>query len=131
MIVPFLTKLYAIRIVALSGYEDLEQMTEDKCDGAGEKEKWLTKDGFDMFAEMLRREMEMEDFRNVRYVGLGRKWFEVGGVEAVREEGRNGGVDGEEVRGEEAVVMRRAVRRVGWEEVKGVEIWGCDSLDVV
>ena len=132
LIVPFLTKLYAIRIVALSGFEDLEQATGGKCDGWQEKEKgfgedrWLTKKGFDMVAEMLRREMETEDFRNVKYVGLGRKWFEVGGVEEVTEAKK--GDDGQE---EEVAVMRRAVRQVGWEEVKGVEIWGCDSLEVV
>ena len=126
MIVPFLTKLYAIRIVALRGYEDLEQVTGGKCDGAREKERWMTKEGFDVHAEMLRREMETEDFRNVRYVGLGRKWFEVGGVEEVREVRKDD--DGQE---EEVVTKRRAVKRVGWDEVKDVEIWGCDSLDVV
>ena len=78
--------------------------------------------------EMMGRELAKGgDFPELGFVGLGSKVWEIGcvyeSVELVRDE-----ESGQE---REEMVLKRRLRRVGFEDVREVEIWRMDSLDVI
>ena len=133
MLVPFLTKLVAIRLIV-----------PEQCSTLGEGKAWLSKsDDEEEQERKMRRELANGDFKNLRYVGLGRWIWEIGGLERVSEkvpvedsgehdDGR-GEVDGQgrSPQYKEEMVWRRKLRKLRLEDVQHVEIWQMDTLDVV
>ena len=92
----------------------------------------------------MRVELANGDFRKLRYVGLGRWIWEIGGLERVKERVEvqvNGEDAGRRVEGttdeerspqyKEEMFWRRKLRRLRLEDVQHVEIWQMDTLDVV
>ena len=132
MLVPFLTKLVAIRLIV-----------PEQCSTLGEGKPWLNRfDDEEQAERKMRVELAQGDFKNLKYVGLGRWIWEIGGVERVCEKvpvevngepREDGGGDGEERSAQytEQMVWRRKLRRMRLEDVQHVEIWQMDTLDVV
>ena len=134
MLVPFLTQLVAIRLIVPDGCADLGEgnLGGGKYD---DEEKQENK---------MRTELAHGDLKNLRYVGLGRWIWEIGGLERVSDKVPlevDGEHDGDDRRGEangesspqyrEEMVWRRKLRRLRLEDVQHVEIWQMDTLDVV
>ena len=114
MLLPFLKKIWAVRILMPSaGLESLEHVKKLECMISTEDEE---------HEEHLGRELAGDDFPHLKYMGLGWKVWEITGTYeklVVNEDGQ------------EEMVVRRRSRRIGRDEVKDVEIWKMDSLDVV
>ena len=133
MLVPFLTKLWAIRL-----------FVPEQCGTLGDGKSFMEKLNNEEEQERkMRIQLAHGDLENLRYVGFGGWIWEIGGVEQVREkvpveengEQSNGQGEGE---GEEKspqygeeMVWRRKLRRLRIEDVQHVEIWKMDTLDVV
>lgn len=114
MLLPFLRKIRAVRVlmpaVGLDGRENAKRF---ECMVSAEDEE---------HAEHIERELVGVDFPNLRYVGIGWKVWEIGGTYekmVVNEEGQ------------EEMALRRRSKRIGQDEVRDVEIWKMDSLEVV
>ena len=125
MLVPFLSKLFAIRLITPEQCTDL---AEGKCLGNNfENEEHQEK--------KMRQELVGGDFQNLRYIGLGRCIWEIGGIEQTSEmvpvEAVNANTEKGSPQYREELVWRRKLRRVNIEDVQHVEIWKMDSLDVV
>lgn len=104
-ILPFCPKLFALRI--LEGFEMhatvMEKMREIR-DAAG-----------NAHVEILGREVYKEEYKNVRYFGLGPMAFEFGRIIECGQDG----------------VKKRFLKYLTWDEAKKTaEIFGMDSLDV-
>jgi len=130
MIIPFLQNLYAIRLMVPAHYAT-------NCGTEMSRfERFVNREDA-IHENKLRDELASGDFRNVRYIGLGRKIWEVGGLEdvviRVPVEGETEREQEQEQEQEyrEVVVSRRIVKKIGLEGVKDVEIWKCDTLDVL
>jgi hypothetical protein len=67
------------------------------------------------YVEAIARKTWTEDFRNLRWLGMGPLCFELGKVIG----------DGTEAR-----PYRREVRQVTWEDIKHVDIFGMDTLEI-
>jgi hypothetical protein len=142
LLVPFLSDLWAIRILAPLGQEACGQ------EGRKNVESY---DKFVNIPDYVHEEMisstlaersggpgaQSTDFAKLRYIGLGWKVWEVGPVveEVV---GRNGDRDeGYEEDGTDGqtktpkVVYKRRLKRIDEKDVQHVEIWKMDSLDIV
>jgi hypothetical protein len=106
-ILPNVPHVWAFRIL-----EDME-MHEHMMEKATELGDLQTQVQY----EVMSREFWREEYKGIRYFGLGSQAFEVGKVI----EGKSG----------EAVIKRRAVRCITWEEAKAkAEIFGMDSQDL-
>ncbi|KAJ9604200.1 hypothetical protein H2200_011034 [Cladophialophora chaetospira] len=138
LLVPFLAYLWAIRILAPAGQEI--------CGDEGRK----SKEAHEKFVNILDSVHEEKmastlaehsthgpgaDFAKLKYVGLGWKIWEVGGVEELVS--RNGGSDegyaedGSDGQTSDKVVYKRKMRRIEERDVQHVEIWKMDSMDIV
>jgi len=138
---PFLGDLFAIRILA-----------PVEGSGAGEEGRRV-REGYDRFVGLPDDVHEDKmasslsehyskggtaDFAKLKYIGLGPKVWEVGGmVEEVLDrsvggidehDGSKGGKDANE---EKKIVYRRKIKRIEERDVQHVEIWKMDSLDIV
>jgi hypothetical protein len=86
---------------------------------------------------MLRKELASGDFKYLRYVGFWDYIWEVGGMEEVVEkvpveaDQQDGQKEAASPQYQEELVLRRKVKRIRPEDVQDVEIWKCDTLDVV
>jgi len=69
-----------------------------------------------------------DDYPNLKYIGLGKKVFEIGGMELV-DEPTGVELDGDGER-EMEKVWRRKVRRVPEESVMHMEVWGMDTTEI-
>lgn len=137
MLMPFLGKLYAIRLLSptqegaegrkiLSNFESFVNV-----DDAHHVEK--------LSAELAGSSSDggQSDFPRLRYIGLGHKVWLVGGVveELVKVPLDGGAGTDDQVQGGdgwvEEVKYRQRVTRITEEDVKDVEIWKMDSLDVI
>ena len=103
LLLPFLEKLYAFRI--LDHEDPLNPSDEEIIVDVG-------------------RNLYRAGARTMRWIGDLDRVFSVGEVVQRRVEGGAGGGDG-------GVEWLRKVERVGVEAVRGVEIWGLDCLDVM
>ncbi|KAI1608268.1 hypothetical protein EDD37DRAFT_187978 [Exophiala viscosa] len=137
LIFPFLSKLWAIRVLQpkLEG-EDGEKrvaafnsfisrpdcMHESKLEGA------LSQRG---------PAGGVPDFPALRYIGLGHKIWEIGGVfeEVVQTPISQGGAIGSHTpvpeTSREEIVYKRRIRRIDEKDVAHVEIWNMDSTDII
>lgn len=143
MLIPFLTKLYAIRL--LSPTQDGPEGRKMQCIF----EKFVDTDDH-RHGEKLSEELAgtssdggKSEFPCLKYVGIGPKVWKVGGmIEEVvmvpcspRESSTGNGTiwdaqsDGSGWR--EEIKYKRRVTRIQEEDVKDVEIWKMDSLDVI
>ncbi|KAJ4505143.1 hypothetical protein HRR83_009343 [Exophiala dermatitidis] len=161
ILVPFLSKLWAIRVLA--PYGDVECPEDRDRVGTTQKQQPWRNAAIDLtdcgqqerITQVLGRSLggAENDFPKLRYIGLGNNVFKVGGVveEVVRLPAHTtlqdwyGDCDGTQraVEGDdgtngttangwrEEVVRTRLVERVTEEEVKDVEIWKMDSMDVI
>jgi len=129
MLMPFLSNLWAIRVLAPAQGGD-----------EGRKRKAM----FDRFAglddayheEKFAQELSPDqkngakgDFPDLKYIGLGHKVWEIGGLVEqtiqVTDQEEDGPVQREEI------VWRRKVKRIQEKDVMDVEIWKMDTLDVI
>ena len=141
LLVPFLAELWAIRILAPSGQEI--------CGEEGKK----SREGYEKFVSIPDRVHEEKmasslaknlgsiaggpgsDFAKLKYIGLGPKIWEVGGLEEVA--GSTGGSDesyeedGTNTPPKEKILYRRKITRIEEKDVQHVEIWKMDSMDIV
>lgn len=145
MLIPFLSKLWAIRTLAprQEGEEGQRQLSAHNA---------LVDVADHVHEEKLAKELSrgtsshgQTDFPKLRYVGLGWKVFEIGGLyeEVVKTPvaGEKAVWDGPEDGDEnnqttpngwrEEIVSRRRVKRVDESEVQDVEIWKMDSMDII
>lgn len=139
MLIPFLKGLVAIRLRAVPE----SRSEQGKC-----KNSWMLNEGLgdlDSLERRMRVELAQGYLGSLKYIGLREQIWEVGGMEEVVEKmlvdeemgdavmdgvyGNRGETGSPKYR--EEVVWRRKIKRVGLEAVRDVEIWKCDSLDVV
>ncbi|OAG44433.1 hypothetical protein AYO21_01429 [Fonsecaea monophora] len=141
LLVPFLSELWAIRVLTPSYSPDCALGGEDgrKIREAHDKFVCLPDSMLEQkISEALTEHsrlggLEQPDFQKLRYIGLESKVWEIGGVveDIVRRE-VDPGEDAREVDGpKEETVYRRRVRRIEEKDVQHVEIWKMDSLDIV
>ncbi|MCJ1401210.1 hypothetical protein MMC11_004422 [Xylographa trunciseda] len=102
LLIPFLPKLYAIRI--LDNVDD-STLTDS-----------ISKVGIDCCEDKLGDDMWKTEFDTLRWVGLGDHVFEIASVRTVTEEG--------------TVQTHKKVRSVPVGSVKDVEIWSMDRLEI-
>lgn len=137
MLMPFLGKLYAIRLL-IPTQEGVEG-NKIRCDF----EKFVNTDDeryMKKFSEELGGTTSSggkTDFPRLRYVGIGHKVWLVGGI--IGETAMDpvdpddtppgGQISGHEPR--EEIKYRRRVTRISESDVRDVEIWKMDSLDVI
>lgn len=114
LLLPFLKKIWAVRILMPSAgtapHEDVKRLESVVSTEDEEHE------------EQMGRELAGDELPHLKYVGMGWKVFELGGLYQKT-------VTNED--GQEETVVRRRVKRVDSDVVKDVEIWKMDSLDVV
>ena len=114
MLLPFLKKIRAVRILnPTAGLESQEHAKKFECMVSTEDEE---------HEEHIGRELAGDEFPHLKYIGIGWKVWELGGLHEkliVNEDGQ------------EEMVVRRRAKRIGRDAVKDVEIWNLDSLDVV
>ena len=143
MLVPFLSKLWAIRVLPpTSESEESQKKLQDfnnfcNLPDSEHEEKLATslaRKGIDGAAT---------DFPRLRYVGLGHKIWEIGGIiedvirSPVQDDMRAQAGDAENASvanhdgWREEIVYRRRVRRIEEKDVSDVEIWQMDSMDVI
>jgi len=93
-----------------------------------ESELWDRLQGMpdEMHVLPLRLELWRPQYRNVRWIGLADRYFEVGGL--VENEMEWEGTEWEAAGVKPRYV--REVRAVGWERVMGVEVWGMDTREM-
>jgi len=93
-----------------------------------ESEFWDRVQGMEdeMHVLPLRLELGRPQYRNVRWIGLADRYFEVGGL--VENEMEWEGTEWEAVGAKPRYV--REVRAVEWERIKGVEVWGMDTQEM-
>lgn len=142
MLFPFLTKLYAIRL--LSPTQEGPEGRKMQCIF----EKFVEADDY-YHAEKLSQELAetgpdggKSDFPHLRYVGIGYKVWKIGGLIEDRlkvpianetSTGDDSSWDTQREGGawREEITYKRRVTRIEEEDVKHVEIWKMDSLDVI
>ncbi|EXJ65907.1 uncharacterized protein A1O5_10883 [Cladophialophora psammophila CBS 110553] len=148
LLMPFLSELWAIRVLAPTYPPDVF-LGED-----GRKSR-EAHEGFvglpdsvheQKMSEALSEHIgpgraELPDFPKLKYIGLGCKVWEIGGVveevvrrrvddgEDVRKAASNG-YHGERDEWKEETVHRRRVKRIQEKDVQHVEIWRMDTLDI-
>lgn len=125
MLVPFLSKLWAIRLIVPDSPPG-----ELNCrEGVGQWTHLMN--DIEHHERKMRIELAKGDFQQLKYVGLGKNIWEVQGIEEVVEkvpvEVED---DGSPVYRDE-VVLRRTLKRLTEEDVRHVEIWSYDTLDVL
>ncbi|KPI35507.1 uncharacterized protein AB675_10918 [Cyphellophora attinorum] len=123
ILLPFLRRLTAVRVsISPTTRPDCNMMTPE------ERDRHLDTEDFTM---LLREWLSGEGYDQLRWVGMGERVWEAGGWEEVEV------LSGSEMTGEgqasrnPETVMKRRVRRAQLEEVKDLEIWRMDSLDVI
>jgi hypothetical protein len=115
MLLPFLKKIRAVRVLMPSASPESHECAK--------RFECLANVGDDEHDEHIGRELAGDDFPHLRYVGMGRKFWEISRSSYEKK------VVNEH--GEEETVLRRKVKRVERDAVKDVEIWKMDSMDVV
>jgi len=138
MLVPFLSKLWAIRVLASRQEGDEGRTPPADLPDSAHAEKLASGLGQNISVAGA------PGLPRLKYVGHWQKVWEIGGVyeEVVRrpvpggdcacdelENGQKG--DSAQDGWQEEIVYRRRVRRVTEEEVKDVEIWKMDSMDII
>ena len=142
MLFPFLTKLYAVRLLS---------PTQEGAEGRKMQcifEKFVETDD-DYHAEELSQELAettsdggKSDFPYLRYVGIGHKVWEIGGLieepveihvadETRTRDDVTWDAQSENGAPRQELQRKRRVTRIEEEDVKHVEIWKMDSLDVI
>lgn len=135
MLVPFLNQLWAIRILVPRAEGEEGQKIRAGFEAFVERDDAVHEEVMrENLAERVFRG-DSVDFPKLRYVGLGRKVWEIGGVFEEVVKTRLDSEDGEGVENgeewKEEVVFRRRVKRLDEKDVQHVEIWKMDSLDVI
>ncbi|KAK5045536.1 hypothetical protein LTR84_009154 [Exophiala bonariae] len=128
MLMPFLGKLYAIRLLSPTqeGAEGDKLRCEFERFVSGDDEHHIQK-----FSEELGGTTASggkSEFPRLRYVGLGPKVWLIGGIIDETVVVPSGD---EETKGAGEIRYRRRVTRISESEVMDVEIWKMDSLDVI
>jgi hypothetical protein len=123
ILLPFLRRLTAVRVsVSPTTRPDCNVMTPE------ERDRHLDTEDFTM---LLREWLSGEGYDQLRWVGMGERVWEAGGWEKVEAVTDSEMVGEGEVQRSPETVMKRRVRRARLEEVKDLEIWRMDSLDVI
>ncbi|KAF1995561.1 hypothetical protein P154DRAFT_556731 [Amniculicola lignicola CBS 123094] len=113
-IIALVPKLWAMRILARPGSDMASQLNSMDTD---------------MHVFALATELWKPEYRNLKYVGLGDKVvFRLGGVVMPKKTAEVPQGQENSMNARRMGPMRRLVR-VGWEEVRHVEIWGLDSTE--
>ncbi|KAJ9634482.1 hypothetical protein H2204_006307 [Knufia peltigerae] len=136
MVIPFLTKLWAIRVVAPRTYGE-----------EGEKALAVFHSFVDQPDSMLEESISksltqrgpagsVPDFPVLRYIGIGHKVWEVGSVyeEKVKLKSpvhMNTPAESSESSSYEETIYRRKLTRIYERDVAHVEIWKMDTMDIV
>jgi hypothetical protein len=134
LLVPFLADLWAIRILApgdqdVSGDDDIQGKDGnnrffDLADCVHEEKMATT-----LAEQSGSPDGKGMDFAKLKYIGLGRRVWEIGAVEEVCAESID--EDEREQKPKRRATFRRKVKRIEEKDVQHVEIWKMDSLDIV
>ncbi|KIV87891.1 hypothetical protein PV11_03407 [Exophiala sideris] len=137
LIFPFLSKLWAIRVL------------QPKVEGEDGERRVAAFNSFISRPDcMLESKLEdalsqrgpaggVPDFPALKYIGLGHKIWEVGGVfeeivqSPVSQDGANGSLTPVPGISREEIVYKRRLRRIDEKDVAHVEIYHMDSLDII
>ena len=105
LLMPFLSKLHAVRILDNPNHSAFSDSLVEFDDGRHE--------------EFIRRGASISEWSNLRWVGLGNLVFELGPL-----------ISQKDMDGDGSSIYRRSVTKRSLDEVRHVEIWGMDSLDI-
>jgi hypothetical protein len=122
ILLPFLRRLTAVRVSVSPTPRDCVMMTPE------ERERHLDTEDFTM---LLREWLSGEGYDQLRWVGMGERVWEAGGWEEVEVAGDTALMEEDGAPRRIEKVLKRRVRRAQLEEVKDLEIWRMDSLDVI
>ncbi|KAK5392795.1 hypothetical protein LTR20_006846 [Exophiala xenobiotica] len=136
MLVPFLSQLWAIRVLPPKQCGEEGEQLLATFNAFVEQPDCATVEALNTSFTQRGPAGAVPDFPALKYVGLGHKVWEIGGVyeEKVKTPVRNLN-PGESHSGtdswQEEVVYRRRIRRIEESDVADVEIWKMDSMDII
>lgn len=136
MVFPFLSKLWAIRVLPPKQYGEEGERSLAAFNAFIEQPDCAIEENLSTSLAQRGPAGAVPDFPALKYVGLGHKVWEIGGVyeERVRTPVQNQN-PGEDHSGtdswQEEVVYRRRIRRIEERDVADVEIWKMDSMDII
>jgi hypothetical protein len=129
LIMPFLSHLWAIRLLAPTDQDVYDEGMQDRRKSFNGFVGWCDSKHEEKIGLALGQPQiagGKPEFSNLRYIGFGPKVFEAGEVEEVTT--LTPDADGDtEVR----TTYTRRVKRIALEDVRHVEIWKMDSQDIV
>lgn len=136
MVIPFLTKLWAIRVVAPRTYGEEGERALAIFNGYVDQPDSVLEESISKSLTQRGPAGAVPDFPALQYIGMGHKVWEVGSVYEERVQVKtpvqmNTPAESSDSSSYEEKIYRRKLKRINERDVADVEIWKMDTMDIV